>query len=130
MPPSRSSIETLRGFGVFTRVITQGKRYEKKPIKAFVTLSSSSYSALRVGYAVTKGIRKAVQRNRIKRLMREAFRANKESFIHQAAAPPLCEIVFMYTGPAEFAAARTMSSSINKAIAEISSMIGSKRMAP
>jgi RNase P protein component len=123
MPPLQPTIEILCGFGAFTRVITRGKRYEKKPIKAFVSLSKSANPAIRIGYTVTKGIRKAVQRNRIKRLMREAFRANKGNFLLRLDSRSLSEIVFMYVGTAESRPDMVRFSSINEALADLSSTI-------
>ena len=123
MPLSHSSIESLSGFGTFSRVITRGKRYEKKPIKAFVCASLSAETSLRVGYAVTKGIRKAVHRNRLKRLMREAFRINKENFIKKIELGKLIEIVFMYTGSAEIAPNMVRFVSIEQSLSAVCAMI-------
>ena len=69
MLSTKPTIKILKGFGTFTRVITRGKRYEKQPIKAFVLSSLSRKTSLHVGYSVTKTIRTAAHRNRIKRLM-------------------------------------------------------------
>ena len=123
MPPTRPSIEILSGFGTFTRVITRGKRYEKQPIKAFVLSSLSKRTSLHVGYTVTKKIRTAAHRNRLKRLMREAFLAKKTDFIRQLSPGTLVEIVFMYNGNAESAPTMVRLSSITQALSTLCSMI-------
>ncbi|GEM_PF-1937687 len=123
MPPIQPSIETLRGFGAFTRVIARGIRYEKKPLKAYVSLSKSSHSLVRVGYAVIKGVRKSVLRNRLKRLMREAFQANKGDILRRLKSQTEIEIVFMYTSNGNVAPAMVRFSSINTALADLSSTI-------
>jgi ribonuclease P protein component len=123
MPPTQSSIEILSGFGTFTRVITRGKRYEKQPIKAFVLSSLSKRTSLHVGYTVTKKIRTAAHRNRLKRLMREAFLAKKTDFIRQLSSGTLIEIVFMYNGNTELTPTMVRFSSVTQALSAICSMI-------
>jgi ribonuclease P protein component len=123
MPPSQFSIETLRGYGVFTRVIAQGRRYEKQPIKAFVCSSPSQKTLLRVGYAVTKRVRTASSRNRVKRLMREAFRANKASFISQIKPETQTEIIFMFNGTKEITPIMVRFESIVQALSSLCSMM-------
>jgi ribonuclease P protein component len=123
MPPSQSSIEILRGFGTFTRVITRGKRYEKQPIKAFVLSTLSNRASLHVGYTVSKKIRTASHRNRLKRLMKEAFHAKKTDFIRQISSGTLLEIVFMYNENIEISPTMVRFSSIVKAFSALCSMI-------
>jgi ribonuclease P protein component len=123
MPPTQSSIEILSGFGTFTRVITRGKRYEKQPIKAFVLSSLSKRTSLHVGYAVSKKIRTAAHRNRLKRLMKEAFLAKKTDFIKQLSSGTLVELVFMYNGNTEIAPTMVRFSSIAQALSALCSMI-------
>lgn len=120
MPLVQPSIETLRGFGSFTRVITLGKKYESKPIKAFVFSSISKKAGLRVGFAVTRGMRKAVQRNLIKRLMREAFRTKREEFSARIDPGRLVEIVFLYNGDTKSPSTQGRFIPINQALAELS----------
>ncbi len=124
MPSLRPSIETLRGFGEFTRVITRGKTYEKKPIKAFVCLALSTKTGLHVGYTVTKRIRNATQRNRVKRLMKEAFRANKGDLIKHLNEGTQAKIIFMYNGEKEAALSMIRFESINRAVSSLCSIIG------
>ena len=123
MPPSQPSIESLSGFGAFTRVITRGKRYEKQPIKAFVLSSLSKRTSLHVGYAISKKIRTAAHRNRLKRLMREAFLAEKADLIKQLSFGTLVEIVFMYNGNIEITPTMVRFSTIAQALSALCSMI-------
>jgi ribonuclease P protein component len=123
MPPTQTSIESLSGFGTFTRVITRGKRYEKQPIKAFVFSSLSKRTCLHVGYAVSKKIRTAAHRNRLKRLMKEAFLVKKTDFIRQLNSGTLVEIVFMYNGNTEITPTMARFSSIVQALSALCSMI-------
>jgi len=123
MPSSQPSIEILSGFGTFTRVITRGKRYEKQPIIAFVLSSLSKRTSLHVGYTVTKKIRTAAHRNRLKRLMREAFFTKKTEFSRQISSGTLVEIVFMYNGNTEIAPNMLRFSSIAQALSVLSSTI-------
>jgi ribonuclease P protein component len=123
MPPPQLSIETLRGFGAFTRVIARGKTYEKQPIKAFVYSCPAKKTLFYVGYAVTKKVRTAAKRNKMKRLMKEAFRANKASFINQINSGTQTEIVFMFNGSKEIAPTMVRFESIVQALSSICSMM-------
>jgi ribonuclease P protein component len=117
------SIETLRGFEAFTRVITRGKKYEEKPIKAFVFSLPSKQTSIRVGFAVAKGLKKATLRNRVKRLMRESFRLNKESLMRRISSITAIEIVFLYNDKGPIFKNRSQFEYINRAIAGLCSSI-------
>ena len=123
MPLLQPSIKTLSGFGSFTRVITHGKKYERKPIKAFVYSSPSKQMGLHVGFAVTREIRKATQRNLLKRLMKEAFRARREDFCGRIDTGMLLEIVFLYNGGTRIPRKKVRFVSINQALTDLSSTI-------
>lgn len=123
MPLLQPSIKTLRGFGTFTRVITRGTKYESRPIKAFVCSSPSHYAGLRIGFAVTRSIRKATYRNLLKRLMKEAFRTKREGFFTKNVSGILVEIVFLYNGDAKTPPKKVKIASINQAMADLSSTI-------
>ncbi len=119
MPKKQSFYKTLKGYGKFTKVIASGKQIEKSPIKAFVYFTASDKPSISVGFTATKSIRKATQRNCIKRCMKEAFRANKNVFLKPKFTDKNIEIVFMYTDKEMQAARKKMVSSINLSIKEI-----------
>jgi len=57
----------------FERVYKQGRRYFSQHMTVFC-LQSAQGEGLRVGFTVSKMLGRAVQRNRVKRRLREAFR--------------------------------------------------------
>ncbi|MBN1398347.1 MAG: ribonuclease P protein component [Bacteroidetes bacterium] len=127
MPHLQPTIEILRGYGAFTKVITQGRRYEKPPIKAFVEIKSSENSSLRIGYTITKRVGKSAHRNRLKRLMREAFLAKKNEFTRLLGPNNQIEIVFMYNGNSKIAPKMVRFSSIADAFSSISKIIAGEK---
>ena len=69
------SDERLRSKADFTRVFKQGTRVDGAWFVLLGLPNQLGFS--RVGLAVGRRVGRAVQRNRIKRLLREAFRRNK-----------------------------------------------------
>jgi ribonuclease P protein component len=116
-------IESLRGYKEFTRVITLGMKYEKKPVKAFVCTVFSEKRGIFTGFTAVKSIRKAVQRNRIKRLMREAFRLERENLIKRLDSRASIKIVFMFIGEKEIQPDKINFLSVRNAISFICSSI-------
>jgi len=70
-----SRSERLRKSSDFDRVYSSGKRFTSSTLT--VIFDASPVGATRVGLSVGRRIGKAVVRNRVKRLLREAFRLNK-----------------------------------------------------
>ena len=62
----------------FERVYTEGKQINSKYFVCFVLKNNTSSS--RLGLTVSKKIGMAVIRNRVKRILREIFRLNKNIF--------------------------------------------------
>ena len=61
--------------GLFRRVYEQGRKVQFRYFTAFILAKQDS--GARIGVTATRKIGNAVQRNRARRLVREAFRKNK-----------------------------------------------------
>jgi ribonuclease P protein component len=68
--------ERLRGRTAIRRVFSAGKSAERKGIKLLSIENDLSWN--RIAVCPVRGFRRAVDRNRAKRLCREAYRALKE----------------------------------------------------
>jgi ribonuclease P protein component len=78
----------LKGKQVITRLFRKGNRFQYGDL-IFVFLLSEEPA---VGFVASKRVGGAVQRNRIKRLLREAYRMNKDLFAG-------LKIIFYARGP-------------------------------
>jgi len=90
-------VKSLRGFGAFRAIISNGKVVIEKPLRLFYLTEGEQPNVISVGFAVTKNLRRAVDRNHIKRLMREAFRLQHTMFSNGQIEGEL-KLVIMYTG--------------------------------
>ena len=94
--------DILRGFGAFTRVIEEGRSIGGQPISLFYRRNPTAKAEFKVGFSVSRRLRRAADRNYVRRLMREAFR------LRTPLGPATnngqtggIEAVFMYTGLAK-----------------------------
>jgi ribonuclease P protein component len=70
--------EKLKGRKVADALFASGKTLQQFPLKLFYTVSEAESFSLNAGVGVSKRyFKKAVHRNRIKRLLREGLRLNK-----------------------------------------------------
>jgi len=76
---------------------------------------------LRAGFGVSRAVRKATKRNRLRRLMREAYRLNRNHFLARRRADPRgsIDLVFMYIPGAGQTKAEQTHESIERAIAHL-----------
>ena len=91
--------ERLSSKKIIDRLFTEGKSFVSYPVKVVVlpTLLNTSFP-VQAGFSVSKKIfKRAVKRNRIKRLMREAYRLNKYTLYNQLHNQQLA-VFFIYIG--------------------------------
>ncbi|HTL09091.1 MAG TPA: ribonuclease P protein component [Chitinophagaceae bacterium] len=96
--------ERLKSSKGIEQLFTQGQRLGMFPFQVrylfTATLPQAPAGALQCGVTVsTRNFKKAVHRNRIKRLLREAWRLQKNELQEQVAGRPDSLLVFLiYTG--------------------------------
>ncbi|MEE9225230.1 MAG: ribonuclease P protein component [Bacteroidota bacterium] len=95
--------EILRGHRQFDRAITGGKSLFGELLRCFVSPSGFGgdlgRDMVKIGFAVSRKIRKSSVRNRLKRIMREVYRMHKER-LHQLAIrnSQRLELVLVFRG--------------------------------
>jgi len=70
-------IKTLKKNYEFKNVLKKGRFYKGKYITIYITKNNKSENI--IGIAISKKLCKATKRNRLKRLIREGFRKQKET---------------------------------------------------
>jgi ribonuclease P protein component len=93
--------ERLKGKKLFDALFTSGQSVNKYPITAvFKEMVFRDRMPARTGFSVPKKkFKKAIDRNRLKRRMREAFRQNKHGLYDRLTKnKKQISIVFVYTG--------------------------------
>jgi ribonuclease P protein component len=96
--------ERLHGRTTVAEVFAKGKRFQLDPYRiVWRTRAQDDLPSIRFGISVSKKIsKKAVERNRIKRCNREAFRAVKQSFIEELIAQnKQIDLFLVYSGSIE-----------------------------
>jgi len=73
--------EKLKSRKLLQQLFAQGKTFSVFPVKVFyMPMTGTAVSSVQAGVGVSaRNFRKAVDRNRIKRLLRECYRLNKTS---------------------------------------------------
>jgi ribonuclease P protein component len=97
---SYNKTEKLKSRKVLTGLFTNGKSFSVFPLKVFYSLSEMSEHPVKAGVGVSaRNFKKAVDRNRIKRVLRECYRLNKLSLHDSVAAKQKSVAVFfLYVG--------------------------------
>jgi ribonuclease P protein component len=90
--------ERLKSRKAIEALFTSGKSLSQFPVRAMYKMEPSTQPIVQVGVTASKRhFKKAVDRNRIKRLLREAYRLQKHSLLETSNNKGLnLHILFMY----------------------------------
>ncbi len=99
--------EIVRGRKIFQEIFDSREKVDGKTLRCFVKYRDlhvgRTVVPVRIGVAVGRGLRRAVDRNRVKRLVREAYRLHKDLLV--VAPGRGADLVFLYRSkPARSAA--------------------------
>jgi ribonuclease P protein component len=95
-----SKTERLKSRKQIDQLFAGGKGFSVFPIRVMYLFLAGGESGVKMGVTVSKrNFKKATDRNRIKRLLREAYRLQKEELVATVQAKEKCAAVFfIYTG--------------------------------
>jgi len=117
--------ETLRGYRSFTTIISNGTLIVARPVRLYYVLEAGSSGHLQIGYTVSRNVKGAVLRNRIKRVLREAVRLHKGTLVealrhrrHRLSA------VLLYAGQNPTHRGAVRLASVEQPVAELLRQIG------
>jgi ribonuclease P protein component len=119
--------ETLRGRDVFSSLYASGRRADGELIRCLFLLENASTADLLTGFAVPRRTCNAVRRNRLRRLMREAFRLEREAFV-SALRDSQCSarVLFIFKGKRDLPLERVKISPVREDIAKLCGAMISK----
>lgn len=112
--------ERLCSKKVIDRLFSEGQSFLFYPLKVvFLSTPLNTSSSVQAGFTVSKkNFKQAVKRNRIKRLMREAYRLNKNDLYLELGEKQLA-VFFIYIGK-EMPVFSKVEKAIKKAFRQIS----------
>jgi len=118
--------EKLKSRKQLEQIFMEGKSLTVFPIKIFYELNQEQDNIIKTGVGVSrKNFRKSVHRNRIKRLLREAYRTEKTELLNYLEEnKKQIALFFLYidkTQPDYFSLKQTMQTAIKKLISEMAS---------
>lgn len=92
--------EKLKSRKQIEQLFKEGKSFSSFPLRVVYVFVENEPAALQAGFSVsTRYFKKAVDRNRIKRLMREAYRLQKNGLLNPVTgAAKKLNVFFIYTG--------------------------------
>jgi len=116
--------ERLCGEIQINRLFAEGKAFIVYPVRVVYMVNTEDITSVKILVSVPKKkFKHAVVRNRLKRLMREAYRLNKTSLLDICKQKKLSlQIAFCFVGD-EIADFETVNSKIKIALAKISELL-------
>lgn len=101
MDQSYKKIEKLKGQKLIEKLFSEGKSIAVYPLRlVYLKTNFDGSVSIKSGFSVSKrNFKKAVDRNRIKRLMREAYRLNKSAYFNNI--PDQYAFMILYIGKAQ-----------------------------
>lgn len=102
MQYSLKKSEILKSKKRFQEIFARGEKFRGRVIQCILILHEPAQgqgrAKVKVGFSVRRSVRNAVDRNRIKRLMKESYRLN-QNILHDAIQrfSPSLELIFLYT---------------------------------
>jgi ribonuclease P protein component len=117
--------ERLKSRKIIEHLFSEGKSFMVSPFRVSYLFDQKASSPLQFGTGVsTKHFKKAVDRNRIKRLAREAWRLQKTGLQEKLKEQNRQLSVFIIYTSKELPKYKEVSEKMNKIIDKLSAMIG------
>ena len=90
-------LERLKSRKLIEKLFAEGKSVKKFPLRmVFLQTSHTSTFPMQAGFSVPKrNFKRAVDRNRLKRLLRETYRLRKEILYTKLEKPTICMISYI-----------------------------------
>lgn len=97
--------EKLKSRKLIEHLFSEGKRVKSFPLQLiYLQISHDSEFPIKVGFSVPKRVVKlAVDRNRIKRMMREVYRLNKYLIAENIKQPHVFMLIYTYKAEPKYA---------------------------
>ncbi|HTN70993.1 MAG TPA: ribonuclease P protein component [Methylomirabilota bacterium] len=107
----------LHGYRKFSHVIAEGKSLQRSAVRCFFVVEPQAKRLVRVGFAVNRGVRTAVERNRGRRWLREAYRQNKNILLSTPEwYPRAVSVVFLLRMRGEAARGKEFKKSVDQSM--------------
>jgi ribonuclease P protein component len=118
--------EKLKSRKQLEHIFTEGKSFTVFPVKIFYELNNEQDNIIKTGVGVSrKNFRKSVHRNRIKRLLREAYRTEKPALLNYLEEnKKQIALFFLYIDkiqPDYISLKQTVQTAIKKLVSEMGS---------
>ena len=117
--------QKLKSRKLITEVFAHGKSFSVFPLRVTYLLKPSAESpGIQIGVTASKkNFKKAVDRNRIKRLLREAYRLQKNDLLDKVKQSGIqCSVFFLYSGK-EIASFQDIATAMNKTLDQLNKRI-------